>query len=540
MLSISQAIRGGGAYYLGGGAEDYYAGGAEGEGTWWGEVAAALGLEGRVTEQALSNLLSGFSPDGTVPLVQNAGEESRQQGWDFTFSAPKSVSVLWSQLPEGWRREIEAIQDAATRRALLYLESVAGLTRRGALGFDLEETKLLFAIFPHFASRARDPQIHTHCVLVNLSLRPDGTTGSLWSRELFRHKMAAGAIYRAEFAALLGKRLSICVARDGSVFCIPGVSEKLVESFSTRRKQVLAALEANHASGAVAAKLAALETRVAKGALNREELLREWQALGERMGWGREKAEWLLGKCFHQAPAPGLLREALGEVTERDSHFPIRDLVRRAAEHAVGTDAGADAVLAIIERARLALVPLGRVKGESRFTTREILSLEEKFLLEAGELAAASGHEVNANVLQNSLRSVDLSEEQKEAVIHVTERSGELALLLGLAGTGKTTLLAAANEVWTSAGYLVTGIALSGKAAAGLEAGAGIPSQTLSSLLLAVGMCRESGLPSPLTEKTVCVLDEAGMVGTRQLSELLHECKVSVWGSASGRAGGGG
>src|SRR5262245_1487663 len=95
MLSISAIANG--DYYLNLAQEDYYIAGGEPPGVWVGNGAAKLGLKGQVTRQQLSSLLKGFSPDGT-PLVQiqNTSNRERRQGWDLTFSAPKSVSILWA------------------------------------------------------------------------------------------------------------------------------------------------------------------------------------------------------------------------------------------------------------------------------------------------------------------------------------------------------------------------------------------------------------------------------------------------------------
>src|SRR6476620_6143336 len=99
MLSIGAMAGGQCEYYLGLAREDYYLEGAEPEGKWLGEGARALNLADTVKPEELRTLFHGLAPDGR-PLVQNASSERRQPGWDLTFSAPKSVSVLWSQAHE--------------------------------------------------------------------------------------------------------------------------------------------------------------------------------------------------------------------------------------------------------------------------------------------------------------------------------------------------------------------------------------------------------------------------------------------------------
>ena len=101
--------------------EDYYLEGGEPPGQWYGNGAAALGLSGPVGKAALLHLMDGFSTDGRTKLVQNAGRE-REIGWDFTLSAPKTVSVLWSQADPRTRRTIQKLHEKAIQKPLDWLE----------------------------------------------------------------------------------------------------------------------------------------------------------------------------------------------------------------------------------------------------------------------------------------------------------------------------------------------------------------------------------------------------------------------------------
>ena len=115
----------------------------------------------------------------------------------------------------------------------------------------------------------------------------------------------------------------------------------------------------------------------------------------------------------------------------------------------------------------------------------------------------------------------NLNDEQKKALLSITETEGSsIKVVSGMAGTGKTTLLKTAREVWENQGYEVQGVALAGKAAQGLQEGSGIKSETIHKTLFEIG---KGNLK--LTAKTVLVVDEAGMVGTRQMSELISEIK---------------
>jgi len=202
MLSISPPMKGAGQgdYYLELAQEDYYTKGGEPPGKWYGEGTEALGVEGQVQAQELRKLLEGYSPDGKEKLVQNAGDDNRQSGWDLTFSAPKSVSTLWAVSDEETRKTIQHAQEKAVHAALDHIQGEAGFTRRGKGGEEIESAKLSFATFEHGTSRSQDPQLHTHALALNIGIREDGTTGTIRSKDIFEQKMSAGAIYRAELS----------------------------------------------------------------------------------------------------------------------------------------------------------------------------------------------------------------------------------------------------------------------------------------------------------------------------------------------------
>lgn len=152
----------------------------------------------------------------------------------------------------------------------------------------------------------------------------------------------------------------------------------------------------------------------------------------------------------------------------------------------------------------------------ARYTTRELIRLEAEMVSRANWLSRQAGRSVSEVVLERAyLRHPQLSDEQRCALEHVTG-SSRIAAVVGLAGAGKTTMMRAAREAWEAAGYHVVGAALAGKAAEGLEKEAGIPSRTLASwqLLWKRGADR-------LDQRTVFVLDEAGMVGSKEMASVV-------------------
>jgi len=322
-------MRGAGSadYYLTLAQDDYYISASEFPGYWLGKGASQLGLKGQVHREVFRNLLDGMSPDGSRPLVQNAQKEDRQSAWDLTFSAPKSVSLLWALGPPEIRAEIERLHQESVLFALGYLEARAGLTRRGKGGAIQETAALSFAVFQHGSSRALDPHLHSHSVLLNVGVREDGSTGALVTREIFRRKMKAGSRYRERFALRLTQTFGVTIQWQKVGFRVVGVPERLCRVCSKRRRAIQKKMQAQGRSGAIEAKLVTLETRPAKIAVPREELLAQWQEVGKSFGWSAEQVEALLhrqpAKTRTEPPGDGIVQD--GSKTESDTRSTPRE-----------------------------------------------------------------------------------------------------------------------------------------------------------------------------------------------------------------------
>ena len=198
-------------YYLSqvaAGIEDYYSEGREAPGRWLSRSAELLGLDGPVDGQDLRAVLRGHDPTTGDPL--HRAHNRSTPGWDLTFRAPKSVSLLWGL---GERDVAHAVADAhhaAVATALDYLERTAGFTRTGRNGVNrVEATAFLAAGFDHRTSRDGDPHLHTHVLVANSVLAADGRWRTIDGRGIYRHKMAASYLYDAELRHQLTARLGV-------------------------------------------------------------------------------------------------------------------------------------------------------------------------------------------------------------------------------------------------------------------------------------------------------------------------------------------
>ncbi|MQM39307.1 ATP-dependent RecD-like DNA helicase [wastewater metagenome] len=511
------------------GPEDYYA--SEGAGVWHGAGAAALGLTGDVAAEDFRAAAEGRSGDGEA-LVQGAGAAHRA-GWDLTFSAPKSVSAVWAVAEDDERAAIAAAHDRAVSRALAHIEAEFSVARRGRGGHERERAGLVIATYQHGTSRALDPQLHTHSFVMNLARRADGSWGGIDPREIYRHKLALGAIYRAELAAAL-RAEGYAVAADGDSFRLAGVPDGVTDQFSMRRQQIDAALAERGVTGARASEVAALDTREAKAEIPERAVLHErWRAKAAVAGFAAEDTR----AAAASAPAPEPMptpAELLRQATAHEAVIEERHVWRAVAVAAQHRGEGLETIREHVDRvlADEACMRLVGDDGTARYTTRELYRAERAIIDSARSRASETHHAVGAGTVTAAIEQharahgFRLSDEQAAAVRHVTAAAGAVRAIVGDAGTGKSAALGAARLAWQAAGQRVIGAAPSGKAAAGLEAGSGIASRTLASLLHALDEHTDDGgdvQPSreQLTARDVIVLDEAGMVDSRTMARLM-------------------
>jgi Ti-type conjugative transfer relaxase TraA len=522
MMSIAAMGVGAAAadYCIGSTREDYYTSGGDPLGLWRGCGSAALGLSGSVDAAAFRAVLQGLHPDSNKTLTgSGSGATAHRSGWDCTFSAPKSVSVLWALSDMQTRLSIEQAHENAITAALSYLETHAAFTRRGHGGSEQESVKgVVSATFKHFTSRAGDPQLHTHCIVMNVAPREDGSFGTIDSKHLYDHKMAAGAVYRMVLGtALVQQGFELSNSQHG--FEVAGVNQDLCRQFSKRREQISQALAEHGGKSAAASQIATLATRGAKQDTH----------LGERLAHWRTEAMAFDPALPTPIQTPGLqspidTAAVLKGLTQGQSTFAQKDLMRAVAVEGAGRIEYAElltTVKSMIESG--AVVRLGKSSVQNpRFTTTEVLAMETRCLETAAAMAEQRTSTIPIEHVERIGRQsqqadgVTLSEEQSQAVRHIASLTGRVALVEGLAGTGKTQMLKTVRHVYEAAGFKVYGCSLSGKAAQNLEDGSGIQSQTLHRLL-----ARLEKKQLILGAKDVVILDEAAMVGSRQMEALL-------------------
>ena len=563
MMGLAKMAPDGWAYYareIAAGVEDYFVGHGEETGRWVGRGAAALGLPGEADFEGLSRLFGhGFHPVTGVGLGRAFDPDaSTVAGYALSFSPPKSVSTLWALADNEVTDAVRAGHDAAVEAALEFLQDHAAFCRRGHGGTGQEATAgYVAAVFVHRTSRAGDPQLHSHVLVANkVQAVSDGRWLSIDGRELYEVQKAAGMLYKACLRAELTARLGVAWTEvdDNGGAEIVGVPDGLIRLFSKRRAQVVAGAagliaEKERALGrsltgderAAVYQLAAYRSRAVKaeGAETTEGLRTRWRA--EAAKAGQPPQRWigaLAGRRLRSRTETRLARVGLRpsielylaetiELLERKHSTWGRAQVVEALSVVLPTRhaADADAVRGAVEAAadlllhhrdvvRLTCPARPQVRhGAVRYSIGWTLRTEQAVLniVETGR-----GAGVAVVPTYRVLAEACLSEDQDQAVRRLCGGGERVAVMVGPAGSGKSRSLAAARHAWEAAGIPVRGVAPSAVAAGVLTEQAGIRSDTLAKFLLDAS---NGGLA--LRPGQVVICDEASMVSTRDLAQLM-------------------
>ncbi|MEM9502273.1 MAG: MobF family relaxase, partial [Pseudomonadota bacterium] len=335
-------------------ADDYYAEGSLSPSEWQGAGTKQLGLSGEVGREQFRDLLDGKFPNGQQLGTIRDGKLEHRPGWDVTMSAPKSVSIMAEVA--GDRRLIKA-HDKAVKSALAFAERHAAATRIRSDGKAKRHTtdNLAIASFRHDTSRAQDPQLHTHNVILNMTRDGEGNWRSIEPRALYQLQKSIGAIYRQELARGVRELGYAIETGTDSMFEIKGVSEDVIRAFSERAGQVEARLaergQTRETASAAEKQVAALDTRDAKKTVNRREMVKEWRATADKAGFGQKDRQELVAKAEARAADADLGRRldaegkllasravafAAENLSERQSVFSAADLEKEAGRIGMG------------------------------------------------------------------------------------------------------------------------------------------------------------------------------------------------------------
>jgi conjugative relaxase-like TrwC/TraI family protein len=288
-------------------ATEYYAGVGEAPGRWHGRGLEQLGLAAGalVSDRELEALFARGLHPTTGGRLGRAWRADGVTGFDLTFSAPKSVSALWALGNSATAAEAMAAHRSAVRAGLAYLDTHAALSRRGTDGVEqVGSAGLVAAVFDHRSSRAGDPQLHTHALVLNKVRCSDGRWRTLDATELFHHKKSAGMIYQAALRNEMHSRLGVAFreVNENGQADIVAMPEELLKLWSKRTAKIDAeagpiiaeyekllgrTLRSSERTGVV--KTAVLKTRARKQHPELSALHATWTAEAAHLGWSPDR-----------------------------------------------------------------------------------------------------------------------------------------------------------------------------------------------------------------------------------------------------------
>jgi conjugative relaxase-like TrwC/TraI family protein len=572
MLSVATVRSAGGAasYFA---ADNYYTR-EQGQGEWFGKGAEALGLSGNVDPKTFEVLLRGELPDGS-----RVGREGiHRAGIDLTFSMPKSWSLI--ALVGGDRRIVEAYGEAV-KATLAWAEKNAAQARVDTgNGQRLVQTgNLVIGLFEHDTSRAQEPQSHFHAVVANITQLPNGEwralrNDKLWSLNTLLNTMTM-AHFRTSVEAMgyqVGDR-----SKHGN-FEAAGIARNMIMAFSTRRQQILDKVAGMASRTPEAFHAATLMTRTDKAPIeDRPALYAGWKetateigldlgavraeadarvasqhGIGARMGdvvapivtkakdlansfasaLGLRSNDPYLPRTFpnktpSEVAAAHAVASAIRHLEQREAGFSITEIYKAALDFGLPTR------IDEVERAVTRQIANGNLhRGQDEragmVTTAQALDTERRILagVDAGRNAVhpVLSSELAADSLQTLARDrsgYNLNAGQEAAGRLMFASKDRIIAIQGVAGAGKSSVLAPAARLFEAQGHKVMGLAVQNTLVRMLERDTGIASMTVARFVKTYGA--ESKAPAPASLKgAVLIVDEASMLANADQLQLIE------------------
>jgi len=537
-------------------------------GTWQGKGTEILGLNGKsIDAEIFKNLLEGKDPAGENQLVNvktNENDERIRAALDLTFSAPKSVSVLYeAALSNGDVELAHSIKQAHENAVSTILNEIeenyaaARITQDGET--KLEHTNnLVIAKFTHEIARPVkdgeklivDPSLHTHALILNMTKIGDEWK-AIESKEIFQNYIKMGQLYRNELASKLqelGFEIEVTDANKG-FFEVKGIDKEVLEEFSKRSEQIDEFVEDlkkqyPDKSENELRQLAAWKTREWKGEIDRKALLEVNKERLEKVGLTLEKItelqnnNSLLDSNEIQNKTNEAIENAVKALSEQESIFKKEEILEKAAKFGLKDGISftqlKESFNNFIQEKKLISLT------KNFFTTKEMIQAEKEIVeapknkntVESIFSKKEAIEKLNEySQFKKEATGFELTKGQKEAAALVLSSKDLIIGIQGDAGTGKTTMLKAVNELNENKVKLI-GLSYTGKAASEIEKAtaskkslenAGIKSQTIASFLAQIDKFAKEDLKEFKNAKLI--VDEASMLGTKDMHKLIKFAK---------------
>jgi len=543
-VSLSKSAEDGSSYFSN--DEGYYVA-PPGASQWSGRGAQKLGLVGEVNKEELDIILRGYNPRTGDKLVANADAEDvldangkvikrgRVAYIDVHAAVPKSASILALVDPQ-----IEQAHNRAVEKVIARLESEYTFTRQEH-NHEIATVKsdnLTIARINHYESRDLDPQLHSHLVVMNLTLGEDEKWRSIEAGKIYQDQQYLGQIYRNELTKELkqiGYEIDVTDPIKG-LFEIKGVAPELIDTYSKRRKSIEKRLEEYKKEGEYSyltnrekAQIACLETRRKKQSIKpdqlREKLEAELAEIGQSLAAIRENALRQGAAATLEPPrsAEQCVRTAIDDVMDKQAAATEKAVIGQALKGGMGYYTADELVAVLRDQPDWEILGPGvdNKFQTNYYTTTETRQAEREVISYAMRDRGQYGRAITSDVMNGHLARIaatgtEFSIGQANAVRMTCTTRDRVSIIQGDAGAGKTFAMEAVREILGTEGITVRGFAPTGKASEELRA-ANVEAMTIHKYLADSKAQEETG------RGEVWLVDEAGMIGSRRLHEFLKK-----------------
>lgn len=508
-----------------------------------GSLSEQLGIGKEFDRETFDQLLEGKIDDSTHIGKKVGDQIIHRPGWDLTFSAPKSVSIM-ALIEGGDPRLIQAHREAV-ETAMKHVEENLAFVRRTVNDKNVLQKvdSLAYATFEHGTSRLLDPQLHSHNFVFNMAL-DEGKFRSLETKPMFDNMLKVGAIYRNELAAK-AKRLGheITYDKDG-LFELANVPESLIKDFSKRRDEIEQVALEMDLHGGKQMQRAALLTRESKIHATAETCQKLWKEECELHNFNPKQKvppkELALNQARNELieSAKKHLMISIDHFSQFEAAFSQTDVIDFTVKHALGSHTLEEYHQGLKELKKDRVIfdsNLTNIKGQDHYiVTAKALDTEIDIIRLCNKGKDALKPIYNDRQIQSHIDLVakrskeqgfahGFTKGQADAFTLSLSTSDRFIAVNGRAGTGKTFMQKEKKIMLEGAGFKVRGMAPTGEAAKKLEAESGIESSTIDSFLHK----RETRINNPKARRKESnkpefwVLDEASLANAKHIHDVM-------------------
>lgn len=519
---------------------DYYAAGEQSIGKWNGLTAQRLGLEGKVQKKEFAALCHNRTPEGEK--LNPRDSQTRKVGYDFTFSAPKSASMVYTLNRD--ERIRKSFESAVTETMQELEQDMRTQMGQGTEKKHVRTGNMVWGEFTHLTARPvdgiADPHLHSHCFVMNTTWNEQNKTGRFQAGE-FGSIVKDAPYYEAAFDARFAhkvKQLGYRIEKRGHSWEIAGIENSLLQKFSRRTVEIeSAAKEESKKNGFLTAKQKdklGQRTRASKkagqayealryewlGRLSKEETASLYRARPKMLEFDREKKSEV-------GFAAKAINSALRHCLERKSAIRQKHLLTEALKKSYGEVLPETMNQQIKQARHEGRIYQNTINGKNYITTSEAIKMEKKMIRYVRQ---GRGKSVPINPSFRP-QSEFLNDQQKAAIRHVLQSSDQVMIIAGGAGTGKTTLMKEVKQGIEAEGKQLFGFAPSAAASRGVMRKEGFSTaDTLQQFLINEKMQAQ-------TKGQVIWIDEAGMISNKAMNEVFeiaqkHKSRILLTGDS--------